>query len=196
MNPNQRPQIVACPAPEQVTEAHIDNCLSIVATLLPFLMPLPRDLQSAIPEPPQRLDGEVAIAAESTFIRVLSRIDALLADDNRWTLAPHKELYDSIHKNYAQQFEFLKAQTMASNSISRPMFLMKPELVQIQDRSFIAYWGDVSTPGCGLVGRGATPAEAFTDFDNAYFRQDQIRIEPDKGQISHPTTTPKARKKK
>jgi hypothetical protein len=188
MNPNQRPQVVACPAPEQVTEAHIDNCLSIVSTLLPFLMPLPRDPNTSIPEPSQRLEGEVAIAAESTFIKVLSRIDALLADETRWTLAPHKELYASIQQNYAQQFEFLKAQTIASNSISRPMFLMKPELVKLEDGSFVAYVGDVGTPGCGLIGRGTTPAEAFADFDQAFFRAEQVELEP--------TPTPKSPRKK
>jgi hypothetical protein len=189
MNQDQkRPQVVACPAPEQVTEVHVDICLSIVATLQPYLLPLPRDPHTSIPEPAQRLDGEVAIAAESTFIKVLSRIDALLADETRWTLAPHKELYDAINRNYTQQFEFLKAQTRASNSISRPMFLMKPELVQLGDGSFAAYIGDVTTPGCGLVGRGSTPAEAFGDFDQAFFRAEQVKLEP--------TPTPKSPRKK
>lgn len=195
MNHNYRPpQVPGCPAPEQVTKDHIDNISVLIETLKPFVLPLPRDPQSSIPQEAQRLDGEAGIAATTTFIKACAKLDALLDDPERWTLKPHKELYAAINANYLQQFEFLKAQTMAANNLSRPFFLMKPELVQLDDKTFVAYWGDIETPGAGLVGRGNTPAAAFSDFDAAYFRQDQIRIEPPPGEVA-PITLPVPRKR-
>lgn len=199
MNHNHRPpQVALCPAPEQVTAAHIDNLLSVVECLKPFLLPLPRDPQSSIPQPAERLDGEAAVAAVSTVIKVCEKLDALIADESRWTLRPHAELYAAINANYHQQFEFLKAQTAAANNLSRPFFLLKPDLVQLEDGLFLAFWGDIETPGAGLMGQGATPAAAFSDFDAAYFRQDQIQIQAPPGEVS-PIKLPvphKLRKKK
>lgn len=195
MNPNRPPQVPGCPAPEQVTHSHIENISILIETLKPFILPLPRDPQSSIPQPAERLDGESAIAATTTFIKACSRLDALLDDPERWTMTPHKELYAAINANYLQQFQFLKAQTQAANNLCRPFFLLKPDLVQLDDGSFVAYWGDIETSGAGLVGRGATPAAAFTDFDAAYFRQEQIRIEAPPGEVA-PIKLPVGKRKK
>lgn len=192
---NRSPQVAPCPSPENVTNKHIENISILIETLKPFILPLPRDPQSSIPQPAERLDGEAAIAASSTFIKACSKLDALLDDADRWTLAPHRELYAVINANYRQQFEFLKSQTNASNNLSRPHFLLKPDLVQLDDQKFYAFWGDVETPGAGLVGQGVTPAAAFADFDAAYFRQDQIRIEAPPGETA-PIELPVPRKPK
>lgn len=180
-NPNRpnRPSVqpTPVPLPEVVTADHLHNVLDVIAGLEPFLLNAPGDHLGA-PET-RRLDekSEAGIAAEATFIRACSRLDSLLDDPERWGLGAHQKLYDLLNANYAQQFEFLKSQTAASNSLSRPFFLLKPELVQTEDGEFVAYFGNVSTPGMGLLGRGKTPAEAFADFDAAFFRSEQHLLE-------------------
>lgn len=190
MNPPEKaPHVLHAPSLEQVTEAHIENALAVVGALHPFLFP-PVDRSDPIPRT-QELDGEAKIAAVTTFVKACTRLDALLDDPERWVTSAHKNIYTAMNACYAQQFEFLKSQTYAANQICRPFFLLKPDLAQIEDKSYIAYWGDISTPGAGLVGRGATPAAAFSDFDAAYYRQDQIRIE-----APEETPPPKSRSKK
>lgn len=191
-NPNRQPhpQVMAVPPPEIITKQHIDNCLDIVGALHPYLFPPPQSPESSVPKDAQRLEGEALLAATSTFIKACSRLDNLLEDATRWTLDPHKKLYDLLNANYAQQFEFLKSQTQASNSLSRPFFLLKPDLVQTTDGEFVAYIGDVTTPGAGLLGRGKTPNEAYADFDAAFFRAEQHRLEN-----SDPEPKPKRKKK-
>jgi len=195
MKPQRQPQIVA-PTPEQTTQAHLNNALMVVRELHSFLFP-PVDRTDSIPRT-QELDGEAKIAASATFVTACSRIDALLNDGERWSIAPLKDLYAGMNACYEQQFEFLKSQTLSTNQLSRPSFLLKPDLAQLQDGAFIAYWGDISTPGAGLVGRGATPAAAFSDFDAAYYRQEQIRVEPPAEEIppTPPAPQPKPRSKK
>lgn len=193
MKPTHAP-VLSAPAPEQVTAQHVDNVLCILAELHHYLFPRPPvgPFESSTPQETPRLDGEANIAATTTFIKACSRLDAILDDPDRWTLDPHKALYAAINANYAQQFEFLKAQTAASNSICRPMFLMKPDLARLEDGSFIAYVGDITTPGCGLIGQGKTPAEAFADFDEAFHREQQIQLE--KTEQPKPPKIPKKKK--
>lgn len=196
MNPNQgqKPVQLAAPSPEQVTGTQIENTLAIMRNLHPFLFPHV-DHSEVVPRT-QSLDGEAQIAASNTFIKACSRLDALLEDTDRWGMGPYKEIYAAMNGCYAQQFQFLKAQTYAANQVCRPSFLLKPDLARLEDQSFIAYWGDITTPGAGLIGRGATPEAAFADFDAAYSRQDQIKLEipPESDQPTPDTKSPRKKK--
>ena len=181
-NQNQKRQTVAIlPAPEVVTEQQIHTALDVLLGLQAWMIPDKPgigEFSSGVPSD-FRLDGEAAIAASTTFIKACARIDALLEDGTRWGLDVHKKLQESLEKNYAQQYEFLKAQTEASQALARPFFLMKPEFVQCPDGVFLAYVGDVSIPGSGIMGAGVTPQAAAEDFDLAFARHaaEQLRLQ-------------------
>lgn len=185
------PKVMPAPPPEVVTETHIHNALDILLGLQPYLLNAPGD-HAGTPES-RKLDekSEAGIAAEATFIRACTRLDTLLADETRWGLDTQKSLYSLLEKNYQQQFQFLASQTAASNNLSRPAFLWKPEIVRTEDGDFVVYIGDVTSPGCGLLGKGKTPNEAFADFDAAFFRAEQHRLEN-----ADPTPKPKRKKTK
>jgi len=198
-NQNQKRQTVAIlPAPEVVTEQQIHTALDVLLGLQAWMIPDKPgigEFSSGVPSD-FRLDGEAAIAASTTFIKACARIDALLEDGTRWGLDVHKKLQENLEKNYAQQHEFLKAQTVASEALARPFFLMKPEFVQCSDGTFIAYVGDISIPGSGFMGVGVTPQAAAEDFDKAFTRHadEQLRLKTATPPTT--TTTKKSPKKK
>jgi hypothetical protein len=183
-NPNQnqkRPNVVLLPPPEAVTEQQVHTALDVLLGLQAWMIPdkpTPGEFSAGLPSD-FRLDGEAAIAASTTFIKACARIDALLDDGTRWGMDVHKKLQENLEKNYAQQYEFLKAQTEASQALARPFFLMKPEFVQCPDGTFVAYVGDLSIPGSGIMGVGITPQAASEDFDRAYTRYaaEQLRLQ-------------------
>lgn len=176
---NHAPQI-SLPSPGVVTGQQIRDLLSVVATLQPFF-------ESRGGEPllstPARLEGEAAIAVTTTLIQACARLDAIMADGERWSVEAESQILKTLQKNYEQQYEFLKAQTEGAKQVSRPMFLMKPQLAALADKSFIAYIGDISAHGCGLIGRGMTPEAAFNDFDAAFKREADKQISIDPGSV-------------
>lgn len=203
MNPNQnqnqkRPNVVLLPPPEVVTEQQIHTALDVLIGLQAWMIPEVKTILDGAASTPSdfRLEGEAAIAASTTFIKACARIDALLEDNTRWGMDVHKKLQDNLEKNYAQQHDFLKAQTEASQALARPFFLMKPEFVQMPDGTFVAYVGDISIPGSGILGVGVTPQAAAEDFDKAFTRHadEQLRLKTATPPPS--TTTKKSPKKK
>lgn len=179
------------PSPGVVTSQQIRDLLSALATLDSFFRPV-----SDVISTPARLDGEAAVAVTTTLIKTCARLDSILDDPTRWSVEAENQILVTLQKTYEQQYQFLKAQTEGAQAITKPQFLMKPQLAALDDGSFIAYSGDISTKGCGLIGQGATPKAAFDDYDAAFNRavKDQIFVNNDKP--AEPKTEPKRTKKK
>jgi hypothetical protein len=178
------------PSPGVVTSQQIRDLLSALATLDTFFRPANDSVST-----PARLEGEAAVAVTTTLIKTCARLDRILDEDSRWSIDAESKVLATLQKNYEQQYEFLKAQTEGAQVVSKPSYFMKPQIACLGDGSFIAYTGDISVHGCGLIGRGATPKAAFDDYDAAFKREakEQISIDPSSTQTEQP---PKTRKKK
>jgi hypothetical protein len=75
------------------------------------------------------------------------------------------------------QTEFLKEQTKSVLEVQRPAFQLRPTLLTLpDDDGFVAYYGDITTPGASIAGRGATPDDALKDFDAAFHRTSDEQI--------------------
>jgi len=160
-----KPQPLPIPSRESTSHGQLNALLCITQALQPYLILPP---QENIPKEPQ-LDGGTVAAAATTFIKTCAKIDDLLADLSRWNLESQDALYDALVRTQEQQQAFLKAQTAAAESITRPSFQLKPVLVLV-DNGYAAVYGDLST-GASIVGYGITPEAAFADFDAAWRRQ-------------------------
>ena len=172
---------LSLPSPETSTRTHVDTVLSVLATLEEFLIPKAVFSESSVPSgPPARLEGEASIAASTTFIHACARLDSIFKEEARWSVDHHLKTRENFHALQESQLKFLAHQTAAAAALARPRLHLKPDLVRLEDGTFVAYTGDVSTPGCGLVGRGKTPAEAYDDFDAAFTREasSQVFLEP------------------
>lgn len=203
--PNQAiPQVgqAQLPSRESVTEHQIVMLLHVMNGLNPFLIGGP---VSEFATPPH-IDGGVACAASVSFVNLCSRLDAILADNSRWDTLLHDRLYASIENVQKAQVEFLKEQAASAKAVRRPAFQLRPTLASSGD-DFLAVFGDISKPGCYIVGRGKTPNEAMEDFDKAFDRttaeqllmvaNDQgITFEPTEQKIEPKPPGPSARKKK
>ena len=80
------------PAESIVTMRQMSALLSVVNVLRPFAYEMSEDDDS----PPgvdlgPELDGGVKAAAHSTLIRVMGRLDSIVADDSRWSSDEAKE---------------------------------------------------------------------------------------------------------
>jgi hypothetical protein len=184
------------PSRESVTEHQILMLMHMMNGLNPFLLGSPLNPEFS---PPQKIDGGVACAASVSFINLCSRLDAILADNSRWDTLLHDRLYASIEKVQTAQVKFLEEQAASAAAVRRPCFQMRPTIAQSSE-DFIAVFGDLSKPGCYIIGRGKTANEALLDFDKAFDRttaEQLLMVATDQGiTFEQPKTEPKQPRKK
>lgn len=174
---NKRPQhpIVFFPTREETNERQLRSILAVVQELQPYII----EPTHSPGETPRSLDmnGEAAIAAQTTFIKACGAIDAILEDKARFTLGSNDKLMDELVTTQKAQQKFIDAQRLSTQQMQKPSFLLKPTLATF-GKTFVAYWGQIDQPGKAIVGRGKTPNEAIADFDLAFDRtpEDQVII--------------------
>lgn len=200
MNQPKPQSFAALPTRDSATDFQVTTLLDIIAALQPFVLLQPRDLGDKVPE----LDGGVATAAATTIINASSRIDAILNDPDRWSLAEVKTLHAALIKTQEVQQTFITEQMKSAQHVRRPSFIHHPRLFANGDH-YIAIFGDINLAGAYILGEGSTPAEALADFDAAFDRlpkdQRQLIFEPEPEAASEPipetpvTFRPKKRKK-
>lgn len=160
------------PSRESCHAQQLFSLLQITQALQAYLVPpLPEVGTAAI-----ELDEQVEAAAVKTFVGTCARLDELLSDKSRWSLAPQDELYESLVKTQQEQQEFLRAQTAAANGLQRPSYLLRPVLASFNNE-YLAVWGNSEVAGGSIVGRGPTPAAAFADFDEAFSRTPDKQVQ-------------------
>lgn len=174
-NRPQRQPVVFFPTREETNEKQLRSILAVVQELQPYII----EPTHSPGETPRALDmnGEAAIAAQTTFIKACGAIDAILEDKTRFTLGVQDKLMEELVKTQKSQQRFIDAQRLSSEQMHKPSFLLKPTLATF-DGVFVAYWGQIDKPGKAIVGRGKTPNEAINDFDLAFDRtpEDQVVI--------------------
>lgn len=174
-NRPQRQPVVFFPTREETNDRQLRSILAVVQELQPYII----EPTHSPGETPRALDmnGEAAIAAQSTFIKACVALDTILEDSARFTLTAQDKLMDELVKTQKAQQRFIDAQRLSSERLQKPSFLLKPTLATFGS-DFVAYFGDINKPGKAIVGRGKTPNEALSDFDLAFNRssEDQVII--------------------
>lgn len=161
------------PLKEEITNQQVGPVLDIIRELTPFILEEVR-AEGAMPLT-SSLDGGVQCAAQSTFIRACSRLDAILGDDSRWHMKSMNTLVAEMVKTHKAQQKFIAAQEASSANLQAPHFLLRPTLA-ISGGKYYAYWGNIHEAGQAIVGQGTTPNEALLDFDAAFERTPENQI--------------------
>jgi len=172
---NQPAQVLTLKSREDSNQQQIGTLLSIFQTLQPYLLEPRRSVFSEdVPNRPE-LDGGAAASASATFSALCNRVDAVLADAERWNASGfYGEFEKEVLAVHKAQREFLEAQLQSARQLQRPSFQLKPSLTTFQNGDgaeyFLAYWGDLEKEGHAIIGRGTTPETALLDFDAAFKR--------------------------
>lgn len=169
--PNQpqpeQPSKPSIPARELVTECQVQNLLAITIALQPYLLVENREWSGP---PPPCLDGGAHAAAVSTFVVTCQKIEDLVIEPKRWDTGTHDLLYENIAKLQKAQIELFETQRRVTEALEKPSYSLKPQIRLIEGGKYIAYFGDLSTPGGAVIGSGDTPRKALNDFDAAWDR--------------------------
>lgn len=184
-------QIPLIPNRESITEQQVATVLAVIHNLQPYLLEQVVELGSK--EPPE-LDGGAKTAAVNTFVQACHRMDEILSQPDRWAIKTHDELYTAIIDTHKKQQEFLHEQSESVKQLRRPSYQLRPTLA-VAGNDYIAFFGDISRPGCALVGRGKTPNEALLDFDAAFNRIPDDQFAVIANSVNPPEELPKKRKK-
>lgn len=172
-NKPQRQPVVFFPTREETNDRQLRSILAVVQELQPYII----EPTHSPGETPRALDmnGEAAIAAQSTFIKACSALDSILEDKARFTLMAQDKLMEELVKTQKSQQKFIDAQRLSSERLQKPSFLLKPTLATFGS-DFVAYFGNINKPGKAIVGRGKTPNEALADFDLAFDRSSEEQV--------------------
>lgn len=169
MKPN-----IPLPSRESSSNSQLSALLAITHALQPYLICPPQDFAGQNTQP--KIDGGTVVAAANTFVNTCAKIDEILGDKSRWSLEDQDELYEALVEANEANTVFLRTQTAAAASLGRPSYRYRPELVLIKnpgDESryfYAAVYGELTSNGA-VIGYGATPEEAYADFDKAFNRQ-------------------------
>jgi len=149
---------------ENITQAQVTHLLNIFIPACNFLLAdKMHDADSA--DVGGKNDGGARMAIENTVINVCSRLDTMLAEEPRWSLANHESLEDAFKQVYTQHARMLAEQANAYAEINSPHHNLKPTLVKIPEGSWVAFLGDLSHIEDAIVGVGSCPAHAIEAFD-------------------------------
>lgn len=171
---SNKTQQTSLPIREAISDLQIGTLLDVLASLQPYILSPAREIESSLPA---SLDGGTGSAAASTFIKACMRLETLIDDNNRWSLAAYDEQVRALTRMYEQQGLFLEAQTESAKELQRPSFQLRP-ILAIGGGGYVAIWGDPNYPEAALVGLGDTPDAALRDFDRAFHRklEDQHQV--------------------
>lgn len=185
-------QIPLIPNRESITEQQVATILAVIHNLQPYLLEQVVELGHQNPPP---LDGEAKSSAVATFVQACNRMDEILSQPDRWSIKTHDELYTAIIETHKKQQEFLHEQSESVKQLRRPSYQLRPTLA-VAGNDYIAFFGDISRPGCALVGRGKTPNEALLDFDAAFNRIPDDQFAVIAQSVNSPEETPEVLPKK
>lgn len=162
------------PTKEDLTNQQLGPILAIVRELQPYLL----DDATGPGETPtaNNLRGEALIAATTTFIKALARIDNILEDNDRFSVKTHSDAMTEFIKTHKAQQKFIVEQVASTRMLRKPHFMLRPTVATMNDAQYVAYWGDIQTAGRAIIGVGNTPNEALADFDKAFDRAPKEQV--------------------
>lgn len=151
---------------DSITFLQFQSLLSAVNAYMAFIANNHMD-DANMPQKGPR-DGGVKAAAEGTFIGLCSRVDAMIADESRWTMDEQNNLEQSLLILYADQRSFIKHQREAVSIMKAPHTRFKPILIKLETGAWAAVYGDPSNEHTSIIGSGASPEDALANFDDVF----------------------------
>ena len=117
-------------------------------------------------------DGGARAATEVTVINICQRLDAMMADPERWNMDRQNELETSLTVAYKQTAVTAKAQAEAFRQANLPHRTFEPKFAKIQlTGDWICFFGDLTDLNNAILGMGKTPALALAAFDAMFAGQ-------------------------
>ena len=154
--------IVPLSRTETTTATQVNTLLQILqTTVMPisnFQLP---DGWKGTPE----LDGGVKAAMETTAVKVCDRLNEIIEDSKRWGSGDFEAIEKSVSEYYQAAAELTTAQAELQKEVQTPHFRYRPVLIRLEHDIWVAVVGSTIR---GLVGIGATPAEAIQSFDQVF----------------------------
>lgn len=157
------PKTVALTSRESVNAMQITNLLNMFTVTTSFLL----NAQHSTDETPVGgpNDGGVRASVETTLMNLCARLDTMLAEPGRWDMNTQANLESNLNACYKQNTEMLAAQTAAYAEINSPHYRLKPAIIKLGPKEWLAFCGDATNLDNALVGMGDCPQKAIEAFD-------------------------------
>lgn len=153
------------PLRDQITSVQITNLLNVVGVLFNALH-AGKDDEPHIQK--REIDGGALMAAEHTIVNACNALDSILSDERRWNIDVQESLEASLMKMYKANTQLAEAQHQHVKKSNSPSQRHRPTLLWMLDNLWAAVMGDLSLPEHLIVGTGASPEEAYEDFDKVF----------------------------
>jgi len=156
------------PHPDSVTAAQVDTLLRVAGTLMGVLVNPMRGMDNVPGESDP--DGCVKESAEATFINVCNRLDEIVTDPTRFSMAFQNKIEARSEEITQASLNVMNAQAAAAAEILSPHFRFRPILQKTgAGDGWIAYLGDIAGDSNNTIfGIGASPAAAIVAFDQVF----------------------------
>jgi hypothetical protein len=163
-----KPQAVAAQLPgrDTVNTLQVSNLLNAINCYASFLTSAREPVDSNIPKSGYA-DGGAILAAEQTFIALSNRMQVMVADEARWSLAAQTDLEASLLSVHQAQKDYLRFQQAAITLSKAPHARFHPTLAKLEDGRWAAVFGD-PTSAQSIIGLGHCPEEALADWDEIF----------------------------
>ena len=170
-NSRKDQKFVAVPSANETTAQQLSMLVNVAHGLIPFVARGHEGFQpGASSDAAPAIDGGVVTAAAVTINNALSKIDAILADDKRWTDHGTAEQTKVIHETVMEQREVVARQLDLTRQLQRPWRLLEAKVGQLPGGPWCAM--AVPAPGAvPLVGIGDSPKAALDDFDAKFIER-------------------------
>lgn len=159
---------IPIPSREQVTNLQVSTLLSSLATLLPFYRKSSAwnaDDDSARVD---RVDGGAQMAMELSIVNICDRLDSIVTDQSRWSMAATNELERHLAMLYTEHAKTLKLQQQQLYYMARPSSRHNPAMLRLKDGSWLAILGRIEDIDNAIVGVGGSPEQALEAFDEMF----------------------------
>lgn len=114
------------------------------------------------------ITGESRIAAETTFVNACERLDKILQDESRWSMAHQDRIEKDRQDMVKAQMTLQHHQAALAAEMTSPHFRYRPTVARATDGDWIAFIGDPNDLRNAIVGVGQKPQEAIDDFDKKF----------------------------
>lgn len=162
-NPRDRRPLAPIPSRESTVSYQVATLLAAANAFMMFLANT-RDVSTEEPSV-SKIDGGAKCAAETTLIGICDRLDKVIADDSRWSMALQDSLEDQLHQLYSAHTQSLVEQRHAMALSVAPQSRLSPQLLRLNNGAWAAFIGNPISNKDSVVGIGACVQDALDNFD-------------------------------
>lgn len=152
------------PSRDSVNATQVHTLLNIAGMLMPYILEPQREPEN-IPGARKKIDGEAAMAAQVTFIKVCDRLDKIVEENDRWNFDTQRTLETDLANLYQHHTALIKEQIIATKMINLPHNRFRPTLYALKDGNYAAILGSLDDLDNAIAAVGDSPAAALHAWD-------------------------------